>query len=321
MIHTSPNHYKLKHGEVAILLATYNGEKYLPELLESIASQTFDDYCCFIHDDGSKDGTLQVVREYCGLYPDKFVLVDGKATKAAKSNFMYLLKCVEADYLMFCDQDDVWLPEKIEITREAMENAGEQEKPIAVYSNLKIVDSELNVIDASYYHFTGKNPFKNNLVDLLKQNVVVGCTMMINRELRRMALGLSNINNIFMHDWWLSLIAAAEGAVIYIDQPTILYRQHNNNTIGAAKPQSLFEKAKKYIRIGEAFSKKTDYIQRPRLFCKELLNVVSDNCQYKSFFKDYAEIGHKSKLYRIIFYKRWNLFNERSNLLWQMLWI
>lgn len=321
MIHTSPNHYKLENGKVAILLATYNGEKYLPELLKSIVSQTFNDYCCFIHDDGSKDGTLQVVREYCGLYPDKFVLVDGETTRAAKSNFMYLLKCVEADYVMFCDQDDVWLPGKMEITRDAMKNAEEQEKPIVVYSDLKIVDSKLNTIDPSYYHYTMKNPMQNSLIDLLKTNVTVGCTMMMNKALSKKALGLTNIDNIFMHDWWLSLIAAAEGTLVYIDQQTILYRQHNDNTIGATRPQSFFEKAKKYFRLKEAVSQKKGYIQRPRLFCKELLNVINDDCQYKPFLKNYAEIGDKPKLYRIIFYKHWNLFNEKSNLLWQMLWV
>lgn len=320
MTHTSSICYRLESGEVAILLATYNGRKYLTECLESILSQSFDRWRCFIHDDGSKDGTTDLVKKYSILYPDKFVIVEGPPTGGAKNNFMFLLSCVEADYTMFCDQDDVWLPNKIESTYDALFKVGDCKEPVVVYTDLMLVDSELNQI-MGYYAFTGKEPGKNSLSQLLKSNVTVGCTMMINRELRRRTLKLFNVDNIFMHDWWMSLIAAADGQLVFLDQQTILYRQHEKNTVGAVKQKSFLEKIWQYKELRRMIRMKRSYVQRPRLFCRELLNAVSIDCEQRQFIQDYAEISKKSKIQRIQFYLQWDLFNEKSNLLWQMFWL
>lgn len=320
MTHTSSICYRLESGEVAILLATYNGRKYLTECLESILRQSFDRWQCFIHDDGSQDGSIDLIEEYSILYPNKFVIVEGPPTGGAKKNFMFLLSCIEADYIMFCDQDDVWLPNKIESTYDALFKVGDCKEPVVVYTDLMLVDSELNQI-MGYYAFTGKEPTKNSLPQLLKCNVIVGCTMMINSELRRRALKLVNADNIFMHDWWISLIAAAEGQLVFLDQKTILYRQHEKNTVGAVKQKSFYEKLQQYKALGKMIRKKKAYVQRPRLFCGELLNVVSIDCKQRKFIQDYAEISRKSKIQRIRFYLQWDQFNKKSNLLWQMLWI
>ena len=99
---------------IAVLMATYNGETYLEAQIESLLKQTYRDFIVYAHDDGSKDKTMQVLEKYVEQYPDKFRLLRYAALKSAKKNFFSLLKKVEADYYMFCDQDDIWLPEKIE---------------------------------------------------------------------------------------------------------------------------------------------------------------------------------------------------------------
>lgn len=312
--------YALEKGKIAILLATYNGEIYLPELLNSLLAQSFQDFCCFIHDDGSDDETIKIIKYYCERYPQKFVLVEGGSTGGAKSNFMYLLNQVEADMYMFCDQDDIWLPNKIELTYLQMKDQYKT-MPVVVYTDLKIVDAELNIIDSSYYHYTAKNPDRNDLIDLLKSNVTVGCTMMINRILRNKALELDEIHNIFMHDWWISLIAAATGKLIFLNQPTILYRQHGNNSVGAIKKKSTIEKARQYMKWQKMFEKKKYNVQRPILFCEELSKVVGQECKDIDFIREYAAIEGKTKLERIKFYKHRNLFRSNSNVLWQILWI
>lgn len=298
MIHNTENNH------VAILLATYNGEPFLAELLESIVGQTTDHYCCYIHDDGSTDGTREIIDRYCRLYPERFVVVEGASTGGARNNFMYLLSMVDADYIMFCDQDDVWLPDKIAKTYKVMLD-NDDDKPIAIYSDLQVVDSDLKVIDASYYHYSGKQPLNNKVPQLLYCNVAVGCTMMINRRLRDLALDVKNIDNIYMHDWWLALLAAAEGRLLYLPESTILYRQHEGNTVGARKiNKGLGERILQYGSIARYIERKRYQFDRSRLFCEELLKVVSPDCAYRKVITDLAGSEGKSIWYKISLYTK-----------------
>lgn len=316
----SSNRHTMERGKIAVLLATYNGERYLPELLESLIKQSVQNFCCFVHDDGSKDETVKILEDYCSRYPQRFVMVEGESTGGAKSNFMYLMNQVQADYYMFCDQDDVWLPEKVKMSYDLIEKQ-KIDIPTVVYTDLKIVNSNLNLIDSSYYHYTGKNPSRNSLIDLLKCNVTVGCTMMINRVLRDKALQVSNLDNIFMHDWWISLIASISGQLIFLNEQTILYRQHGDNSVGAIKKKKNIEKVVQYVNYREMIKKKKYYVQRPRLFCKELSKVVNQECEVKKFIEACASIDKCSKFQRIKFYKQWKLFSDNSSRIWQMLWV
>ena len=125
--------------KVAILMATYNGEKYLSEQIESIINQTFTDWVLYIHDDGSTDGTLEIIKKYVKIYPKKIILIQGERTGGAKFNFFSLMDKVTAEYIMFSDQDDWWLPDKINKTLEKcikIEN-GQKDTPVVVFTDFK----------------------------------------------------------------------------------------------------------------------------------------------------------------------------------------
>lgn len=222
--------------KIHILLATYNGENYLAEQLNSILNQTNTNWQLLIHDDNSTDNTVDIIKQYQKQNPDKIQFIDDDVSFGnASANFSFLLEHVDSEYIMFCDQDDVWLKNKIELTLEKMQDMEKtyQNLPILVHTDLTVVDEELKVISKSYWKYQYIDPSKDSLNRLLVQNTITGCTVMINRRLMNIALPIPN--DAIMHDWWLGLVAAAFGKITYIDIPTVFYRQHSKNDTGAAK--------------------------------------------------------------------------------------
>ena len=214
------------------MLAVFDGEKYLKEQIDSILNQTVKNIKIIIRDDGSRDSSPQIIDDYCNKYPQIISKLDGSPTGSAKQNFAELLKNCDSDYIMFCDQDDVWLPEKIEKTLEAMKKAEHGGKtPVLVHTDLKVVDQSLNVISPSFFKFQKLIQDDITLPKLLVQNYVTGCTVMINRALQEKC-GLIP-KECIMHDWWLALVAVLFGKLICINEPTMLYRQHSDNQVGA----------------------------------------------------------------------------------------
>ena len=227
--------------KIAILLATYMGERYIGEQIESVIKQTYQDWMIYVHDDGSTDKTMDIVQSYVERYPNKIQILEGPALGGARNNFMYLLSQVEASYYMCCDQDDIWLPEKIEKTYNAMkqlEAENEVKVPCMIYTDLTVVDGNLNIIADSMSMYQNLNCANVSIGRLLMQNVVTGCTMMLNKELRDMVIQYKNIDNIIMHDWWAAIIAALFGRLIYLNDPMIWYRQHGSNSVGAIDTHS-----------------------------------------------------------------------------------
>ncbi|MCD8323780.1 MAG: glycosyltransferase family 2 protein [Clostridiales bacterium] len=248
---------RYKTEKIAILVASYNGEKYLGELLDSLLAQSETGWVAYIHDDGSTDGTAVVIAEYANRYPEKFVCVEGEPSGGAKNNFFFLFRQVEAPLYMCCDQDDVWLPDKMEKTlrrmrgsrgaescdpmtgaeREALcDNVGRTaEIPRLVFSDLRVADRELHPIADSMNQYQRLHCEDLAACHLMIENVVVGCTMMVNRALRDRLIEVTDLTDVVMHDWWAALIAAQFGGIAYLDEATILYRQHGDNEQGARK--------------------------------------------------------------------------------------
>ncbi|MFD2614056.1 glycosyltransferase family 2 protein [Paenibacillus gansuensis] len=232
--------------KVTILLSTFNGDAYLEQLLDSLLSQDYENWRMIIRDDGSSDETLSIVSKYSKDYPDKFELnmIESRNVGAAQSFGLLLSYAIHAEYVMFCDQDDIWLPSKISSTLNAMQHAEHvYDGPILIHTDLTVTNAELEKIDSSYWAYQNINPSRDKLNYLLVQNVVTGCTVMINRKLVHLVNPLQQ--GVIMHDWWIALVASAFGKIEYIKEPTILYRQHLKNEVGASR-YSVLKQLQKY---------------------------------------------------------------------------
>lgn len=206
------------------------------EQLNSIIEQTYKSWKLFIRDDGSTDGTVEIIKRYVRQYPGKIrLLSDMEGHLGASESFFRLLKDADAEYIMFADQDDVWLPNKITVSLQKikeMELKYAVDMPLLVHSDLKVTDTDLNVLSWSFWRYQHLNPQASVVFSrLLMQNTVTGCTMLINDTLRRRISTAQE--GIIVYDWWIALIAAAFGKIGYTEQPTVLYRQHTNNAVGA----------------------------------------------------------------------------------------
>lgn len=223
--------------KIAILLSTYNSSKYLRELLDSIINQTITNWTLFIRDDGSTDSTLQIIQEYYLKNPEKITLISDNIKKqGAGKSFMHLLSIVDAQYYMFCDHDDIWLPAKIEKTISKLNEIEllKKEEPILIFTDMKVVDENLNIINKSMWNFQKTKPeYSKNIYTHAVSNSVSGCTMMINRKAKELAFPYPQ--EAFMHDWWITLKIAYYGTVDYVNEATVLYRQHSENVIGAKR--------------------------------------------------------------------------------------
>lgn len=227
---------------LAILLATYNGKKYLQEQIDSLYRQTFKDWSLYIHDDGSEDGTCDVIRENAARH-DNIVVLDYEGGHGAKENFFGMLQRVDADYYMFCDQDDVWLENKVEASMNLMREieaacAGEN-KPIVVHSDLFVVDENLRVVNDSFWKYAGiDTDYLVTFNRLSQYNLATGCTMLINKTAKSTAFEYPFVH-AHMHDSWITACTMKAGGVVSgIKTPLVYYRQHGNNCLGAAKAEN-----------------------------------------------------------------------------------
>ena len=223
---------------VDILLATHNGEEFLREQLESIKLQTYQDWRVLISDDSSTDGTRVIMREYCERDSRFSVVSHGQVFGGSKENFFNLLKYSTNEYVMFCDQDDVWLDDKIEVSLKAMracEGETGHSCPILVFTDAVVVDDRLQIIAPSFHKHAGLHPDNPQLTQLIVANSAAGNSMMVNRSLADMLREADDVESICMHDWYAMLLASAFGRIEYLSVPTLLYRQHGGNVIGANK--------------------------------------------------------------------------------------
>ena len=277
-----------KNPEIEILMATYNGERYLEEQINSLLNQTYVNWKLKIRDDNSTDKTLSIIKNYQKKYPDKiFLMKDMNGNLGAKNSFLELLKNSKADYVMFCDQDDVWLDNKIEKTlKKTLEI---EDGPTLVHTDLKVVDEKLNLISESFWKFQKIDPKRKEHNYLIVQNNITGCTMMLNKDL--IELSKKNFPNGIMHDWIIAIIASLSGKIGFISEQTILYRQHKKNEVGAKGYfKSILKKVKNISQV-----KKTMY--KTNLQLKDIYSLIEDE-QLKSELKEYSDLLNKNFLKR-----------------------
>lgn len=235
---------------VTVLLCTYNGAAYVRAQLQSILDQTVQDLHVVVSDDGSTDETLSIVEAMAAAHPGRItILRQDPPTGSAQRHFLKLL--VEraydmADYIMLSDQDDVWLPEKVEKTLARMQAdeaacraAGEVNASILVHCDSRIVDRALREIAPSFVAYQKMTPSRCRLRQLLVQNNVVGGALMMNRALAERITEIPA--HCVMHDQWIALVASAFGHIDFVPESLYLYRQHGDNVLGAGKGSRIME--------------------------------------------------------------------------------
>ncbi len=292
---------------ITILLATYNGERYINAQIDSILQQTEQNFVLRIQDDCSTDGTYSIISDYAEKYPEKVLIQKcAKNTGGAKWNFLELMTTYQDDYVMLCDQDDVWLPNKIELTLRAMHTAEKEhgvQTPILVHTDLTVVDESLGIIGDSLNDMLDLRMGYGVMASQVVQNTVTGCTALYNRALAQI---IRKPQVCIVHDWWLGLIAIAFGVKVYLPERTILYRQHGANSIGAKQVRSI-----SYV-IDKVLHPMTIRAQLNAGYeqAGEFLRVYSDQLtvEQKAFLSEYASIPNYGKL------KRWMISQKLSTL-------
>lgn len=295
---------------VEILMATYNGEKYLKEQLDSILLQTYSDWHLTIADDCSTDNTVAILKEYAYKYPEKIAYhVNKIASGSAKNNFYGLLSNVDADYVMLSDQDDFWLENKIELTLNKMKESEAKygcDFPLLVHSDLRVVDENLKTISDSFYVMEGINPQLNRLNNIIVVNIVAGCSMMANRALLDLFIRVPEYST--MHDHWLALIASAFGKIIFVEKPTILYRQHGSNSVGVNR-RDLIENIK--YKIFSSNKIHQDLVMHYRQ-AREFLIIYADMLkdEQSRMLEEYSNFEDKSVFEKYFILKKYSMNKE-----------
>lgn len=287
---------------IDILMATYNGETFLRAQLDSILQQSNQDWQLIIRDDCSTDATVQIIKEYQLLRPEQIRLIRAEQPSgSAQNNFFQLLQYSTAEYVMFADQDDVWLKDKVQNTLEKMRELEEQygaETPLLVHTDLAVVDAALRVINPSLFQMHNMDAARNQLNNIVVQNIVTGCTMMVNRALLDLVTEIPV--HAVMHDMWLALVAAAFGQIGFLDRATMLYRQHGQNVKGARDMRSLLFIAEKLSELKIIKQTLSEKYQQAEEFLDIYQMILS--LQQRQILQAYSLLGQQPiwKKYQVL---------------------
>lgn len=288
------------YAMIAILMATYNGAQFIAQQIESILAQTVQDFVLYIQDDLSTDGTWNILQDFAKNHPERINISQNHTPSGGAGNnfFSLMQKHQSSRYVMLCDQDDVWLPDKIAKTLAKMrelEKTWGADTPLLVHTDCTVVDEALKTIAPSYRKLALVDPSRSALKDVVIQNMLTGCTALYNRKLA--ALLKEKPEHMVMHDWWLSLVGSAFGHLGYVEDATLLYRQHRHNAIGVRNLHSAsflarFSTQKKAIQAAI----RATYPQASAFLAIYRTQLSDDNIQ---LLAEYAEIPNQPKL------KRW----------------
>lgn len=286
---------------IDILLATYNGEKYIKEQIESILNQTYKNIKLIISDDCSKDSTSKILKEY-EKKDDRIKLYIQQENLGVVKNIEFLLKKVENKYYMLSDQDDVWLPQKVEKSLEKLK----QENADLVFGDLEVVDKDLKTIYPSFGDFMLLNKKINKYINSNKlnylYNCVTGCTILAKKETIEKIIPLPQTSKYLIHDHWIGLMVSIYGKVAYIPEKYIKYRQHGNNQVGTDKISHGFKKIEQVRKlfINVKLGVFGTYVENSARFPEKLQKL---NTQSYEYFK----MLDKKKNFN---FRQWRIFHK-----------
>lgn len=248
---------------VDILLGAYNGQNFIREQIDSIFAQTDQDWRLILSDDGSNDKTPQILREYAESCPNQCVFFQsGRHFGNPTAHSLHLIKRSSADIIFWCDQDDFWYPDKVETFRREMltaESRYGKETPILVFSDLVPVDESMKPLEGSFVKYQKMYVENFDFRSLLLQNVVSANSMAVNHAAVDRAFGAVDPNDILMTDWWLAVVCARFGKVVYIPKAMGVYRQHQSNRVGAkhvGSPEYILSNMRKLSDVKDSLRKK-----------------------------------------------------------------
>ncbi|HEC2597219.1 glycosyltransferase family 2 protein [Raoultella ornithinolytica] len=294
--------------KIQVLLATYNGQDYIIDQIESILLnfERAPNYHCeiLISDDASTDSTIQTIKNKFSSCANIKILSDERKG-GVRNNFTYLINSANADLIFFCDQDDFWLPNKfskfIDNFYDHNGNDLHGDVPVLVHSDLCVVDKYLSPINASMFNYQKLNP-DPTFSNLIVSNSITGCVTAINHSLLEI-LKSSSINNSIMHDWYIGLIAKAMGKVIFLPNSFILYRQHGNNQVGAKKIgfKNLFD----FEKFKEALSSIRATKEQAKLFLADFSDSIDSKTS--GIANDYVLSFQKSFVFRLRLFLKYGI--------------
>ena len=270
---------------VDILLPTYNGERYIQAQITSLLEQTHLNIRIYIRDDGSTDGTASIVENLSRKDSRIIILKEDNANLGLVGNINYLLSKSKADYIMYCDQDDVWFKVKVEVLlKEILHREQEfgKESPLLIHADCFVTDENLIVKGL----FKGDKPLKYGLAKSLFKYYVQGASTIFNRSLKEQIYPF--IENVYLHDRYTHLVAEIMGRRFYINKPLMYYRQHSNNLVGSS---NFFKKIKNNLSVKNL----TYFGLKDKLLITTLLK---DKFPQNKLLKDYLKIT-SSKISRI----------------------
>ncbi len=217
---------------ISVCIATYNGEKYLAEQLQSILSQLSENDEIVISDDNSQDRTIEIAESFAD---PRIFIIKNSVNKGVVRNFERALEAAKGDYIFLSDQDDVWLEGKVALSMQKLHELeqGNKELPVLVFSDMTVTDENLKTVTPSQFSHTKNDTATSPTPRVLSvANRLPGNTLAFNRKAKEASLPIEDF--AVMHDWWISCsVVAAGGAVAAIEKPLVLYRQHSSNVLGA----------------------------------------------------------------------------------------
>ena len=290
--------------KVNILMSTYNGQQFLAEQIRSIQEQSYTDWTLFIRDDGSSDNTKEILKDF-EHQDSRIHLIDNDKSDnlGVIKSFHKLVNHDRADYYFFSDQDDVWLPNKLELSLKEAQNYL-ADLPLMVYMDLKVVNQDLKIMTESMVKSQSHHA-NTELVQELTENTVTGGVAMINHALAEM---WQETDDILMHDWYLALLASAFGNLVFIDQPGELYRQHSDNVLGA---RTLSKRFKKWIRPYILFAVYWDLIKNSQKQASHLLQMPLSQSN-RELIEAFVTIMDKSMLERFRILRKYGLRKNKA---------
>ena len=266
------NYLKGDNKKISIALATFNGENFLKEQLDSLAKQTYKNFELIVCDDNSYDDTIEILKSYKDKINIK-IYQNSKNIGYIK-NFEKAISLCSSEFIALCDQDDIWHEDKLE---QLIEHIGDFD---LIHSDARLIDENSNVLKNSYSKSVNK-VFREDYKDYFFNNDATGCTMMFKKSILKDILPFCK--DIISHDWYIALKAKSLNGVKYLNKPLIDYRQHQNNQVGSAKNLNPFD-------IRDKFQKKLLMQNISFLECLELKKadkkVLKDLiCYYDEYFK------------------------------------